>query len=825
MPANLLDVFGRGLRHALRALRGTPVFVVTSVATLALTIGACAAVFSLADALLLQPPPYPEPDRLAFVQAEYRSARGTGAQLAHDAATWEAVRDNVPALDSAVYFGGVTGVNLVVGDRASFVNQERVSAGYFRVLGVLPAIGREFAASEDVPGGPALAVISHDIWVRELAGAPDILGRSIQLRGEAYLVIGVMPTSFGVTDDVDVWTPLRPSRQGEGGGTNFQIVSRLKPAATWDQARAELRSLGAGPLEARGMREENGVSGWLSVRPMQEVLADESRGSILMLGAAVTAVLLIACVNIAALLLARGASRSREVATRLALGASRFAVVRQMMVESVLLALSGGTLGILVAHASLAGLERLAPPGFAQWGQAAVDGRTLAVMAGLALLASVLFGLVPALHASRLDVRSALVEGGSRAVAGGGRHWLGRGLVVSEVALGVALLVVAGLLVRTVANVNNVDPGFDPDNLVTASVSLQDARYQTAEAVNRLFDESLRVLGETAGVESAAVSLQLPYTRLLNMGFRLPDEPDNGGATVNVSYVSPGFVETYRIPVRQGRTITARDRADSPPVLLVNETFARIYGSQDRSILGRSILLSGAGVQREIVGVVGDVQQTDSGFGFEGRVEGPVMTTPTVFVPAAQVPAALFNGVHTWFRPAWTVRTRAEGQAASAIAAAVARTDPLLPVSPESNIRAVMAAATSTERLMMTLVGTLAAAAMLLAALGIYGLVAHSVAQRRRELGIRLALGATPAQATGRAVLPGIGLAVTGTAAGGILSIWSVGLVRGFLWGVDGYDPATYLAVAALFIFVATAASLLPARRILKLDPAETLRD
>ncbi len=825
MPSKMFDAFVRDVRYALRALRRTPVFAATTVATLAVTIGAAVAVFSVADALLFRPPPYPEPERLAFVQAEYQSPRGSGAQLAHDAATWEVVRSSAPSLDSAVYFGGVTGVNLVVGDRATFVDQQRVSAGYFRVLGVLPAMGREFADSEDVPGGPALAVVSHDLWTRELGAEAAILGQPITLRGEAYQVVGVMPAAFRATDDVDVWTPLRASRTGEGGGTNFQIVSRLRSGATWDQANAELRSLGAEPLRVRGMREEDGVTGWLSARPLHEVLAEGSRASILMLGAAVTVVLLIACVNIAALLLARGGSRSREMATRLALGSSRAGLVRQLMMESALLGLVGGVLGIGVAQASLAALGQMAPAMLAHWSAAEIDARALFAMAGLALVTTVCFGLVPAVQAVRIDVRPALADGGSRAVAGGARHWLRRGLVLSEVALGVTLLVVTGLLLRTVVKVNDVDPGFEPNGLVTASVSLQDARYQTAEAVNRLFDDSLRELSSAPGVESAGVSLQVPYTRLLNWGFQLPDEPDRGPAAVNVTYVSPGFIETYRIPVLRGRAITAADRAGSPPVVLVNETFARVYGSDGRPTLGRSIVLSGYEPYREIVGIVGDVQQTDSGFRFEGRIDGPVMTTPTVFIPVSQVPASFFNAVHTWFRPVWTVRARAEGQAASAIARAVARTDPLMPVSPESSVRSVMADATSVERLLMTLVGAMAGAAVLLAALGIYGLIAHSVVERRRELGIRLALGATPARAAGRTALGGIGLAAIGTVLGGIASLWAVGLVRGFLWGVDEYDPVTYAGVTTFFIVVAAIASALPAMRILKLDPAEALRD
>lgn len=812
------------INYAVRTLRRSPVFAATTVVTLAVTIGAATAVFSVADAVLLRPPPYPEPGRLAMVQAEYQSPRGAGAQLAHDAVTWEAVRDGVTSLDSAVYFGGVTGVNLVVDERASFVNQQRVSAGYFRVLDVPPAMGREFAGSEDVPGGPALAIISHDLWMREFDGDGDIIGRRITLRGEAYHVIGVTPAGSFTADAVDVWTPLRASRTGEGRGTNFQIVSRLRPGATWAQANGELAGLGAEPLRVRGMREENGVSAWLSTRPLHDVLAEGSRDSILMLGSAVMVVLLMACVNIATLLLARGAGRSREMATRLALGSGRIALARQSITESMLLASAGGVLGFAVAGAGVTVLEHLAPTMFPTLQSVAIDARTLAVMAGLVLATGVVLGLVPALQAARVDVRPALVDGGSRSVAGSSRHWLRRGLVMAEVALGAALLVLTVLLLRTVVNVNQMSPGFEPQNLVTASVSLQDARYQTAEAVNRLFDESLRELGAMPDVESAGISLQVPYTRLLNWGLRLMDDPDLGNAIVNVSYVTPGFIETLRIPMLQGRPILARDQADAPPVVLVNETFARLYGQDGKPTVGRLVALSGYDVPREIVGIIGDVQQADSGFEFEGRVDGPVMATPTVLIPAAQIPASFFNAVHTWFRPIWTIRPRTERGAAGAIERAVARTDPLLPVSPDSSVEAVIAQATSVERLLTRLVGSLAVAAVLLAALGIYGLIAQSVVERRREIAIRLALGATPGRTAAGTVLAGAALAATGTIGGLVISIWGVRLVRGFLWGVDEYDPLTYIAVMAFFVLVATMASLLPSIRVLRLDPADTLR-
>jgi predicted permease len=815
------DALLRDLRYAVRVLRRTPAFTLTAVITLALVVGANTAVFSLVDAVLFRPPPYPDPERLAFVVAHVRGERGEDEQLAQDAATWEAVRDHVPSLDAAVYSDIVDGVNLVVGGRAAFVDQQRVSTGYFRVLGVLPAVGREFAAVEDRPDGPAVAVLSHTVWQRHFDRDPGIVGRAIRLRGEPYQVIGVMPEGFGGAEEADIWTPLRASRRGEGGGANFLVVARLREGATWTQADEELRRVSGEALAVRGVRAEEGLTGALFARRMQDVRAGANREPLVMLGAATMAVLLIACVNIAGLMLARGVSRSKEMATRMALGGGRLAVIRQVMVESLVIGLAGGAAGLLVARLGLTGLQYLGASTFQVWEQASLDGRVLVVTAVLVVGTSLLFGLVPALQASRLSPHSALSEGGSRSVAGAARRWPGRILVISEVALGVALLVVTGLLVRTFVNLHRLDAGFDPADLVTASVSLQDARYSTSDAVSQLVEGSLRELRSMPDVEHAAVSLRLPYTRLLNWGFRFAEAPADQGAMINASYVSDGFFETFRIPMVAGRPIDAADRATSRPVVVVNRGFVRAF-SPDRPAIGRRISMSGA--EREIVGVVGDVQQADSGIRFEGRVDGPIMTTPTVYLPVAQAPAAFLNAVHTWFRPYWTTRPKARGQAAGAVAQAIARVDPLLPVAAEETVAAAMVRATARERLMMMLVGVLAAVALLLSALGIHGLIGHAVASRARELAIRMALGASVAGTMARVAGSGLILAAAGAALGGVLSLWGVGLVDSFLWSVGPRDPLTYAGVAAFFMLVATVASILPALRILRLDPAETLR-
>jgi predicted permease len=450
-----------------------------------------------------------------------------------------------------------------------------------------------------------------------------------------------------------------------------------------------------------------------------------------------------------------------------------------------------------------------------------LDARVIAATLGLGALTSIVFGLVPAWQASRVDVQAALADSGSRAVAGGTRHWPRRVLVAAEVALSVALLVTASLLIRTFVSLRNLDPGFDPVNLATASVSLQDARYGTADSVTRLIESSLERLRATPGIESAAVSLGSPYERLLNLGFLWQGAKPEEGRMANVGYVSDRYFDTLRVPISAGRPLLDTDRAGMPPVVVVNETFARLY-SPDQPALGRRLRLSG--VEREVVGIARDVQQKSAGFIVEGMSSGPILNTPTIYLPVGQASDGLLRQVHVWYRPVWTVRSSAPGRAEQTLREAIASADAALPVAEATTMSGVMSRAIAQQRLLMTLVAVLAGAAMLLAAIGIQGLLAHTVAERRREIGIRLALGATPARTVREIALSGLGLALAGAVVGGVLSIFAVRLVQSFLWGTGTTDPLTYVAIAGVLLVVAGTASVLPALRILRLDPAAVLR-
>ncbi|MGA2735892.1 MAG: ABC transporter permease [Bryobacteraceae bacterium] len=806
----------RDLRYAVRVLRKSPTFTVAAVTTLALCIGANTAIFSVVDAVLLRPLPYPHPERLFSVARHFQGKRADGYQENLWGGAWEAVRDHAAYVDAAVFSDGSMGVNFASGGRVEYVNQQRVSAGFFRVLGITPLIGHEFSADEDHSGGPAVTILSYALWNRAFHADPSIVGRAVDLRGEPYTVVGVLPANFKSSIPADLWTPLRASRAGEGGGSNFAVVARLRSGATWAQANGQIEAIGRPVLHEYG---QDPSTQHLELISFQRGLTGYVRQPLLILWSAVGLVLLIGCVNIAGLLLARAAGRTREMATRMALGSGRTALIRQMLAESVVLGLCGGAAGAVLGWLGVSALKALIPASLNVWQAVELDWRVLAATACVSIASGILFGVYPALVASRLEIRAALGEAG-RAVAGGRNPWPRRLLVASEVALGVVLLVGAGLLIRTFAHLRSLDPGFDARGVTTAQLSLQDARYATNQSVNRLFEQSLARMRELPGVESAAVTLSLPYERALNDGFQRLDggHVDTEGQIANLFYVTPEYFRVLRIPVLRGRAFTAADSSVAAPVILVSEAFVKMYLPGDDAV-GRHLDLGGGG-PCEIVGVVGDVQQK-SGWG-DGS---PLAAMPDIYIPATQVPDKFIQLVHTWFSPSWIVRSSGPTEGVIAgMQRALESVDPRLPFAGFHSMDDVRHSALAQERFQAVLLGALAGLALLLAAVGIYGLIANSVAERTRELGIRLALGATVPQAMRSVALPGVALALAGVMAGSVLAGFASQLLRHLVWGVRPGDPLTFVAVGIGLLGVAAAASFLPALRVTRLNPAETLR-
>jgi predicted permease len=798
-------------RFALRQLRKSPAFTLVVLATLGLCIGANTAIYSVLDAVLLRPAPYPELDRLALVDTHWRQNGKEGEEESQTGARFEGVRDGSRALDVAA-FGGDSGVNFAAQGHLEYVRQQRVSAGFFRVLGIAPQMGREFSRAEDTAGGPAVAVLSYEFWRRVFGEDTSALGRAIDLRGEPYTVVGIMPPGFRAGHPADVWTPLRPSRTGEGAGQNYGVIARVKPGFSWAAAADELKALSPGIAEQAHVSKDSTME--QRIVALQRGSTTGMRSELLLTWAAVLMVLLIGCVNIAGLLLARAGARDREIATRMALGGSRAAIVRQLLMESLLLALGGGAVGVGIGAFAIDWLKRLGAKDFELWHPIEMDARVLLAMLGIAALTSLFFGLAPALQTSRLDIRSVLIEAG-RGVAGGRRRWWGNALVAAEVALSLVLLVGAGLMLRTLSYLDGLNPGFDTRSVISAEVSLQDARYKTSAAVNRLYTGSLERIRHIAGVESAAVALTLPYERPLNDGFRILDGDDRSMHGTEAVYVTPGYFETMRIPVLRGREFLDSDTPASAPVVMVSQSFAARF-FHGKEAVGHH-LSSG-----EIVGVVGDVQQHTGLY----QNHGPISVEPTLYSPASQTSDGAMQLIHTWFSPKWVIRASGPiGSLTAQIQRAVASVDSQLPIASFQTIDDLQVQITSGQRYRAALFSIFAGLALLLAAVGIYGSISQSIAQRTHELGVRMALGASAPQTIVGVMKPGILLALLGAGAGYLMSLAAVRFLEHLLWGVRPADPIAFAAAAAILLLTAALASLAPALRVLRLDPAQTLRN
>jgi predicted permease len=804
-----LEATMQDLRYALRMMKKTPGFSSTVISILAVTIGANAAVYMLVDRLIVRPLPYPQPERLGTIIRYFERTGGVGDHT--NGFTWLAMRDGVPDLDLALTGGDISGVNLTAGHDTGYVQQQRVSSGFFRVLGITPALGREFTVDEDRPGGPSVVVISHSVWSRTLGANPDIVGHAITLRGEPFVVVGVMPEGFHSHLPADVWTPLRPSTEGEGSGGNYGLIARLRPGARWDDVAARVEGVGRVLVRERFHPPPDVLMSFRLV-PWQDAVTRQIRQPLLVLWSAVLVVLLIGCVNIAGLLLARARARAPEIATRMAIGGGRGAIVRQLLVESLVLAACGAAVGIGLAYAVSGAVSQQLETVIAL--PTHPDLRVLLIASAAALGTGLVFGLFPAVHASRTDVRSMLVDG-TGAVAGRSRRWPTRLLVISQVALGIVLVVGAGLLLRTFDRLMRLRSGVDATNVMTATLSLQDARYRTAESVTTLFARSLDRIATIPGVERAAVALSLPYERALNNGWRFESEPAPRPEAITMTYVTPDYFRALRIPVVQGHVFDDHDTATSPMVAVVNEAFVRQYGG-GRDALGRLLQFGGGTGPTEIVGVVGSIQQLST----SGNL-GPIAALPAAYVPATQF--GEFTLVHTWFQPSWIVRTSAPLSIVPSLQRALRDVDPELTFRKFRTIDAVQSEAMTTSRVQALLLASLAAIALTLCIAGVYGVVANSVVERRREFGVRIALGATPIQTLKTAASAGIVLAVCGAAAGVALSLVVTRVMRQLIVGVGVNDPFTIVAAVAVVVLTASAAAILPALRTLRLNVTSIL--
>jgi len=806
-----MESWGQHLRFAARQLRRNPGFTVTVIITLALSIGANTAIFSLVNALMLKSLPYSHPERLGTIYTRITGSRASDERHGLNGEQWELLRDNVPALISAVSSRGTSGVNLKWGSQVQYLRAGRISANYLDVLAIQPMIGRSFSPDEDRRHGPKATILSFSLWRNTFSSNPNILGQAILLKGEPYTVISVLPEGTTTPLNADLYTALQPSRDGEGGGTNFESITRLRDGATWQEADGEINRTWSVRAHRYESTNNPGVQVTYHSVPLQKGQTDILRPQVLALMLAAGFILLIACANLAGLTLVRMMRRTSEVATRLALGASRWQIQKQFWIENLLLALVGGAAGIGVGLLILRGLLLLLPERFLPVARVPLDGRVMAFTLVVSLLTSILFGMLPALATRNVDLRSSM---GSRAVAKVGS--LRQTLIVGEVALTVVLLAASGLLIRTLIHLETLPPGFNPNGVMTAKASLDDARFHDPAAFRKLLDEGTAAMRQIPGVQNASVGLSLPYERTLNAGVTLSDGKEAGQQDgTDLVYVTPGYFGTLQMRVLAGRVFTDEDGPNAQHVAVVNQAFARkFYGGANP--VGRYI-----NKDMVIVGEVADVS-VSSGL-YEGA---PLMSEQAMYIPAAQVNAQSLSLVHVWFQPDWVVRTAGPVEGLTAqMQRALASADPNLPFSGFYSMQDLLAKTLAMQRVEVALLGAMAALALLLSAVGIFALVANMVAQRTREIGIRMALGSTVGQAMVEVGRSGAGASCVGLFVGLVLCAGALRVMRSVLYGVGVYDAPTLSTVVLTLLLVTLLATTLPTLRIAKIDPANTLRE
>ena len=802
------------LRFGARQLYKNPGFTLTVVLTLALSVGANTAIFSLVNALLLKSLPYEHPERMGTIYAHVKGPRGPASDSLSgvDGEQWELLRDNAPALISAVSSGGASGVNLKAGSRVQYIRNSRVSAHYFDVLALQPFLGRRFSEDEDRPHGPKAAILSFGLWRSVFGADPAVLGQPILLKGEPHTVVGVLPQGVITPSNADVFTPLQPSREGEGGGTNFDVITRLRDGGTWQEANAQINRAWA----IRAQRIEQQVPGARVIYyfvPLQKGQTDSLRPQVLALMLAAGFILLIACANLAGLTLVRMLQRTSEVATRLALGASNWQIQRQFWIENLLLALIGGAVGTGVGLLGLRGLLLLLPPHYLPVASVPLDARVMTFTLTLTVLTSIVFGMIPALVARKVDLRSSMAD---RAVARTGSLRLRQSLLACEVALTVVLLAGSGLLIRSLIHLESLPPGFNPSGVMVAKASLDDAGYHDPEAFRKLLNESTAAMREIPGVVNAAVGLSLPYESTLNGGVTLSDGREAGTQDeTDEVYVTPGYFETLQMPLLSGRFFTDADGPNLQKVAVVNQSFARKFYSGTNPV-GRYI-----DKDTVIVGEVADVPISSNLFPV-----APLMSEQTVYTPAAQVEADTLSLVHVWFQPDWVVRTAGAVEGLTGeMQRALAKADPNLPASGFYAMKDLQARTLATQRIEVALLGAMAALALLLSAVGIFASVANMVAQRTREIGIRMALGSTVGQVMLQIGRSGVNAAVLGVVLGLILSAGALRVMTSVIYGIGVYDLTTILVVLLTISAMTLLATIIPALRIASIDPARTLRE
>lgn len=816
------------LRHSIRLLIKTPGFTIVAVAALALGIGANTAIFSVVNTVLLQPLPYPEPDRILRIQRVYKGGDISPSTSIPKFMVW---KNNNQVFESmALYDFSGPGLNLGSGDRPQQVKGIHVSEGYFRVFGVTPAQGRTFLPQEDQPGGAKATVISDALWHSRFGGDPDLIGRPIVLGGDPYTVVGILPASFRPDPPADVFIPIQADPNSTNQGHYLLAAGRLQPGATVQAANANMK------VAADRYRATNqklmGPDESAGVMPLRDALVGDVRLPLLILVGAVSFVLLIACANVANLLLARAAARQKEIAIRTAIGAGRGRLVRQLLTESLMLGAISGLAGFVLGAWGVRALLALSPGNLPRINDAqhaasmvsALDWRVLAFTIGVSLLTGILFGLFPAIHVSRMDVNSALKETSGRSGTGRRQNRVRSLLVISEMALAVILLTGAALMIRSFLGLRSAQPGFDAHNVITMQTSLTGGKYDTTAKAENMIRQVILRIEALPGVQAAAATVMLPIEGGIDLPFIIDGRPLDKGNPFHGDeqwrFGSAHYFKSFRIPLLRGRSFDDRDTGKSERVLIINQAFANKYWPGGDPLgkivsVGKGLGADFEEPSRQIVGIVGNVRENS----FSGTDQ------PVMYVPQGQVIDNLTKMANNVIPMSWAIRTAGDPSALStAIQHEFLAVDGQLPVSKIRTMQQVIAESSARQNFNTLLLTIFAGLALLLASIGIYGLMSYTVEQRFQEIGIRLALGAATRDMMAMIVRQGMLLAGIGLAIGLCAAYGLTRLLAQLLFGIKTNDPVAYTAVAVTLISVALFATLIPAMRAIKVDPLNALR-
>ncbi len=804
-----METLVQDLRYGVRMLLQKPAFTFVVVLALAVGIGANSAIFSVVNAVLLRPLPYADPERLVMVWMD--NSRINVAEDWHSYPNYTDYRDHNEVLESMAAFNNRS-FNITGSGEPERVQGAWMTGSLLPLLGVNPVLGRNFSPDEEQPGKDQVVIIGHGLWQRRFGGDPNIVGQTVMLNGNPRTVIGVMPKGFAFpAKDSEMWVPIALTQQqmAARNSISYQAIGRIKPGVTFEQAKANLEMVNRWIVNQNPNQEGYGVNPVL----LHDQIVGSVRPALLALLGAVAFVLLIACANVANLLLSRAAARSREIAIRTALGAGRARIIRQLITESLLLALAGGAVGLLFAFWGLDLLLAISPTDLPRLDQITIDRRVLGFTLGVSVLTGLIFGLVPAFQASKPDLTESLKEGGRGSSGGLQGKRIRSGLVVFEIATALVLLICAGLMIKSFMNLQDVKLGFNPDRLLTVRLQLSGTKYREDVAATTFYQQLLERVEAMPGVESASAISTLflsktPNSTNFTIEGRAPFAPSEQ-VEVPVDIITPGFFKSMGIPLIGGREFTPQDAAGAPDVVIINETMAKRFW-QGEDPIGKRFMYGSPGNGQApwmtIVGVVGDVRRT----GFDAEVR------PETFLPHGQAPArGMMLMVRSTSDPTNMMGTVRE---------AVRSIDGDLPVFSVRSMDELLGDMMAQRRLNMLLFAILAAVALILAAVGIYGVIAYSVTQRTHEIGIRMALGAQRRDIVKMVVGQGIILAAGGVGMGILASFLLTRLMKALLYGVSATDLVTFVAISALLTVVAVLASFIPARRATRVDPMIALR-